>query len=106
MSSKVMVSVSGNVVSVDVSNLRMAGKGHNAPIEWEMATSGWSFPSNGIVIKGNDGQFTQLQTYDQGRKFKCNDKNDDGKTYKYDVNVTNGQTTLTLDPTIENGATQ
>jgi hypothetical protein len=102
MSSKVTVSVAGNVVSVDTDKLHMAGKGGNAPIEWEMTTAGWTFPSNGIVIEGNDGQFTELQPHDQGRKFKCVDKNDDGRTYKYDVNVTDGKVTLTLDPTIEN----
>jgi hypothetical protein len=100
--SKVEVSVVNGKVIVDKEKLSMVGKGSNAPIQWQLNTSGWTFPSNGIVIHGNDGEFTDLATADGGRKFKCVDKNKDGKKYKYDINVTDGKGTLTLDPIIEN----
>jgi len=128
----VRVTVDGRKITVEPYDLSMVGRGRNAPIEWVMTNGGgtsaskgifsalwrhlrrclrrclrreptWVFPPNGIVIQGNDGQFTQLRPDEKGSKFTCVDQNTDGKTYKYDVNVTNGKDTLTLDPTIRNG---
>ena len=98
--SQVLVSVVNNEVVVNLSRLSMLGKGIDALIQWDLVTPGWTFPDNGIVIDDNLGEFTRLHVVDEGRKFWCFDRNSDGKTYKYSVNVTNGQTTLTLDPTI------
>lgn len=100
--SKVEVSIVNGNVTVDRETLSMVGKGRNAPIQWELVTPGWTFPDNGIEIEGNDGEFTQLRATDEGRKFKCMDRNSGGKAYKYNVNVSNGKTTLTLDPIIQN----
>jgi len=100
--SKVEVSVVNGAIQVDRENLSMVGKGRNKPIHWNLTTPGWYFPVDGIVINNNEGEFTELSPGDEGRKFKCVDRNNDGKTYKYDINVTNGKIRLTLDPTIQN----
>ncbi|HEY0856130.1 MAG TPA: hypothetical protein VGE16_03690 [Albitalea sp.] len=100
--SRVEVSIVNGYVTVDRETLSMVGKGRNAPIQWNLTTPGWTFPSNGIEIEGNDGEFTQLRPTDEGTKFKCMDRNTGGKAYKYNINVTNGKTTLSLDPIIQN----
>ena len=100
---KVDVSVVQGVVKVEPDTLPMGGQGHNATIEWKLNTPGWTFPSDGIVIEGNDGQFKHLRPIDHGLKFQCTDTNNDSKSYKYTVKVTNGTSTLEKDPIIQNG---
>jgi hypothetical protein len=101
--SKVDVSVVNGAITVVPDILPMGGQGHNATIEWKLHTPGWTFPSDGIVIDGNDGQFKHLRPIDKGLKFQCTDANNDAKPYKYNVKVTDGKTTLELDPIIQNG---
>lgn len=100
---KVEVSVVDGRVVVDKENLKV-GVQRDVHIQWMLKTSGWTFPANGIVIHGNDGEFIDLAPTDNGRKFTGVDRNTNAKSYKYDINVSNGTTTLALDPTIENGA--
>ena len=102
MAQHVAVTVTNNAITVDPDSLYM-GKANNQPIEWTIQTDNWTFPANGIVIKDPKDQF-----YDGGKvtgndkKYKWNDKNTDGNTYPYTVNLTNGASTLSLDPTIIN----
>jgi len=100
---KVDVSVVNGAIKVDPETLAMGGRGHNATIEWKLNTTGWTFPSDGIVIDDNHGQFKHLRPIDKGLKFQCTDTNDDSGRYKYTVKVTDGKTTLELDPIIQNG---
>lgn len=98
----VNVSVANNQVSVDRDPLDLRGSGPNVEIQWHIATQGWTFPDNGIVISGNDGQFHDGHMAQQGTRYIWTDNNSGGKTYKYTVNVTNGSTPLSLDPSIIN----
>lgn len=95
------VSVVNNQVSVDRDPLDLRGMGPTITIQWLIATQGWTFPDDGIVIHDNDGQFHGGQAQ-QGTRYIWIDDNSGGKTYKYTVNVTNGSTPLTLDPSIIN----
>ena len=69
---------------------------------WELATPGFTFPANGIVIDG--GAFHNCRPIAQGRRFQCIRKGyQPGAQYKYDVNVNRGNQPLpTLDPIIQN----
>lgn len=99
--SQIEVTVEGGVVRVDVEHLKM-GKQKQATIKWKLKTAGCIFPSDGIVIEGNDGQFSNFQVSDAGTTFSCVDANTNNKEYKYDVKVKQGDATLILDPTITN----
>jgi hypothetical protein len=101
--SEVNVSVVNNNIVVDPPTLNMAGRGPNAQIQWNLTTPGWTFPSNGIVIDNNNGEFTQLRPIAGGSKFLGVDANNNATLYKYMINVTNGQEQLSLDPYIQNG---
>lgn len=98
----VNVSVANNQVSVDRDPLDLRGMGPTITIQWLIATQGWTFPANGIVITDNDGQFHDGHMAQQGTRYIWIDNNSGGKTYKYTVNVMNGSTPLTLDPSIIN----
>ena len=95
------VTVANNIVSVTPDPLP-AGPGNNVNLHWNISTNGWTFPSNGIVITNPGDQFSDAQVLNNGRQFKWKDKNTNSVRYKYTINVTNGSTTLSLDPTIEN----
>ncbi|WP_280152652.1 hypothetical protein [Piscinibacter sp. XHJ-5] len=99
--SQVAVRVNGDQVSVDIDDLKM-GKLKNETIKWNLQTQGWTFPSDGIVIHDNDGQFTDFKVNGGGKVFSCVDANTNTKNYKYDVKVTDGKRVLVLDPTIGN----
>jgi hypothetical protein len=99
--SQVEVTVTGDRVSVNVEDLKM-GKQKNVTIKWQLQTAGWTFPSDGIVVHDNDGQFSNFKVNGGGRTFSCVDANTNTKDYKYDVRVTDGKRVLVLDPTIGN----
>lgn len=76
-------------------------------LEWDLATGGWEFPSNGITIDSDpNAVFTSLGASGEGsKKFKINDKNSDTSTYKYTVRVqptANPAGLISLDPYIVN----
>ena len=99
MSSEVDVEVVNGEVRVSTEKLKM-GKDHNQTIKWHLKTQGWTFAENGILIHGNDGQFTGPSN--KGSIFSWEDANTNTQSYKYDVTVTDGTQTKVLDPTIDN----
>ncbi len=101
MSKAVDVTISGTTVSVSVDPLPM-GNGHNQEITWRIATDGWTFTSTGIAFYAPDSQWTDKGTSAQGKQYKWHDKNTNNLTYAYGVTVTNGTSTLNLDPGIIN----
>ena len=98
---EVNVSVVNNQVVADPPTIS-AGGGQNVTIQWNLTTPGWTFPDDGIVIENNNGEFTQLRPIAGGTKFIAVDANNNGVRYKYDINVTNGQARLSVDPYIQN----
>lgn len=100
---QVNVTVSGNQIAVDKPSLNLVGQGRNVELMWNLQTQGWTFTSTGIVIDNNtDGMFHDPQLTQQGTRYIWIDTNTGGLTYKYTINVTNGTSTLSLDPTIIN----
>ncbi len=96
----VKVSVANDVISVDTDPVKM--KKSSNKITWELATPGFSFPANGIVIKGADGEFGECRNKSK-TAFVCKKlKHVDKKEYKYDVNLVNDSNgkSLNLDPII------
>jgi hypothetical protein len=90
----------------DPINLTGQGRGP-VPIKWDIdptSTAGWSFAANGIVIDspsnkfGNDGPANGNKRYGWTR----NRDQADGQFYKYSISVTNGATTVIVDPIIIN----
>ena len=105
MAQHATVTIANNTITVVPDPLPM-GKSNNQAIEWTIQTDNWTFPADGIVINDPNGQF-----YDGGKvtgndqKYKWHDKNTDGNTYKYTVNVTNNANNppnLSKDPNIVN----
>ena len=104
MARPVTVTIVNNVINVSPPDLSM-GPAHNQTIQWDIPqnqTGGWTFPATGIAISGNTGQFHGPGVVQQGKRFIWQDNNTDNQTYKYTVSVTNGTSTLTLDPNIIN----
>lgn len=96
----VKVTVAKEVISVDPDPVKM--KKTSNKITWELATPGFSFPANGIVIKGADGEYGECRNKSK-TEFVCKKlKHADKKEYKYDVNLVNESTgkPLNLDPII------
>jgi len=96
----VQVMVVNGVISVSPDPLSMGKNGQK--ISWVLVTPGFSFPDNGIVIKGANGEYGDCRN--EGNEFVCKKlKHMKGKQYKYDVNLrsSSGQA-LFLDPIINN----
>jgi hypothetical protein len=80
---------------------------HDMDIQWHIETKGWKFMPNGIVFKDNDDEtFHDPQPGDSD--FHWTNDNHNKRLYHYTVNVisTDGKTTLTYDPAIENRGDQ
>jgi len=73
-----------------------------ATIEWRLMDDTWAFAANGIVIHDPSNDFQQAKPSGPGKKLAFGTKGKTGKTYKYDVNLTKGGVTCTLDPSIMN----
>ena len=94
---------STNVLSVDPDPIPCDRGRHDMDIEWQIATSGWKFTRTGIAHKDNDdGTFHHPQSGDF--VFHWINRNHHARRYRYTVNVisTDGKTSLTLDPAIQN----
>jgi hypothetical protein len=99
----VNVSVSNGVISVSPDPANMSKK--HQKIVWSLATAGYSFANNGIVIEGDGTDYGDCKK--QGSSsivYVCKKlKHVDKKQFKYDVNLVNssGQR-VSLDPRIAN----
>ena len=106
----VRVTVKDGVISADPDPVKMAK--NSKKITWVLATPGFTFPANGIVIKDADGEYgdcgiqvSKRKKADKDTEFVCRKLKHIGKKeYKYDVNLINGSTgkPMVLDPTIQN----
>lgn len=80
----------------------------NVQIHWDLdrdaIKAGFTFTDRGIQVRDNDGQITDPQRAEQGRKFLWKNKNDNTKTYKYAIALQRDGTACQLkDPFIDNG---
>jgi len=81
----------------------------NVQIHWDLdrfaVETGYTFTERGIVIREDtDNQFTDPQRVENGRKFIWKDKNNNERTYKYDIAIRRGETVCRpKDPFIDNG---
>jgi len=79
-------------------------------IEWTLVTSGYSFVSDGIDIKKNDGVFEDPKVMGGGKKFSWYDRHNSApsyapKDYDYLINVVKDNGSVTcghFDPRISN----
>jgi hypothetical protein len=101
----VTVTLSGTNPVVSVSDAKLKPKGKKT-LKWTMGTPGWKFPSNGIVIPTNAGQFTNFSPSSDGQTYTVDDANTDTLGYNYTINVqatANPKLAAALDPMIQNG---
>lgn len=90
-------------ICVNPDPVKTAGApGTDVKIVWKLASAGWTFVKNtGIDIKNRK---TWKLNEDSSTQYTATNKREDGsQIYKYEINVTNGTTTLPpWDPTIMN----
>lgn len=79
------------------------GDGHNVLLTWTIATPGWTFAEDAVVIDNNDGEFDDLEVSSDRKVAHETDKDDNAQSYKYSVSLTDGSNTITADPAIQNG---
>lgn len=77
-------------INVDPETLRVPDRGFPKNIRWQIASEGYIFASDGIVINNPDGEFNEPALSPNGQAFKWKDKHSASKsprTYKYTVKV-------------------
>lgn len=95
-------------VQVSQDPIRLKGQGNGAVvIQWDIdprSTPGWSFAANGIAIGNHGNKFGNSGPANGNRRFTWirNPNQADGEFYKYSIGVTNGTTTVIVDPIIVN----
>lgn len=103
------VNVEVNVVNGQIQveqSVDLRSKPNNVKIRWTLGTTDWNFDDQGIDIVQVTNQFRDARRMDNGRAYQWKDKNSDGKTYKYDINLVASDGSgrkLALDPIIING---
>ena len=88
------------IASVDSHTVQVS-RGNSPNITWEMISSGYTFPSNGIVFASGDTQF-ECHVEANGRRFSCRDRNTVVGKFKYTVNVSGSPGVPPLDPWVSN----
>jgi hypothetical protein len=76
-------------------------RGNSPNITWQIISAGYTFPSNGIVIAGGEGEF-DCHVEANGRRFMCHDNHRKPGKYKYTVNLSGSPAVPPLDPWIDN----
>jgi hypothetical protein len=79
------------------------GHGNGALVHWEIATEGWTFTNDGILVDdlGRRAFRNKGQRADKKRHTWQRD-DADRQTYKYSIGVTKDKVTVVWDPTIRN----
>jgi hypothetical protein len=85
---------------VDSDTVEVA-RGNSPNITWQMMSSGYTFPSNGIVFANAETEF-DCHVEANGRRFTCRDRHTKAGKYKYTVNITGSPSVAPLDPWIFN----
>jgi hypothetical protein len=87
--------------SVDSETVQVS-RGNSPNITWQMISSGYTFPSNGIVFASGASQFVDCHVEANGRRFACKDRNTESGKFKYTINVSGSPAVPPLDPFIAN----
>jgi hypothetical protein len=87
-------------ITVDTEPVDLTGLGNGVQIHWDIVTSGWTFPSNGIAIHNPGNNFKPISN--TGQRHTWQRDHADSANYKYTITLTNGQIILTWDPWIVN----
>jgi hypothetical protein len=98
----VVITIDEKGITAKPDPVRVPKRHPDVPICWTIATPGWSFTDDGIVIHWNLNQFTARKRK-SGKVFCWRSRNTNTKTYKYTINVVNGATQASCDPGIKNG---
>jgi hypothetical protein len=91
-------------VSEDPVMLHGHGHGNGAFVHWDIQTAGWVFVSSGdgVAITKAGNRFRHIGDGNLGTRHTWQRDTIDGLTYKYTIAVTDGNVTLTWDPSIVN----
>lgn len=99
---QVLITINDHGITVDQDPVEIPQGAVDEPIDWTIATPGWNFTDNGIVIHWNFFQFKERRGQ-KDRHFHWKSRNTKKDCYEYTINVTNGTTYATRDPGIRNG---
>jgi hypothetical protein len=92
--------VRGPLVDMDPIQTQATGSDKHVEITWNITSPGWIFDKNkGIDIQNKRNWVPKWVSDIQ---YTARNKEKDGVTYKYTINVTDGKTPLAWDPTIMN----
>jgi hypothetical protein len=100
-----VVTVTDCRVSVDPDSIQVMGRGRELHWDIDPASTGYTFPANGIFVKDYDPtrEFSDPRRANQNTKFMLNDRNGFARDYAYGINVMKGSTACpTYDPWIIN----
>jgi hypothetical protein len=102
----------GNAVAASCSPFTVNPKGRNATIVFRFppGQNSWGFAVNAFQIKSNSpqppgGMFFPTN-FSNASLLVIQDRNDDDVKYIYSIAITNGTTTVTIDPEIQNDSEQ
>lgn len=84
---KVAVTIEGCKITASPHRLVVPAPRGLKKIDWYIATAGYVFAANGIVITTPGGEFEQPELSAKGNKFTWNDKHTRAGEYKYAINV-------------------
>lgn len=103
-----VVDCAGGNIRATPETLEVSRNHRNVQIHWDLdraaVDAGYTFAVRGITVRDNDGELSDPQRVENGRKFIWKNKNSNTKTYKYDIAVQSGGIACTpKDPFIVNG---
>jgi hypothetical protein len=98
----------GGDIRATPETLEVSRNQRNVQVHWDLdrdaVNAGYTFTDRGIAIRENDGELSDPQRVENGRKFIWKNKNSNTKTYKYDIAVQRGTVACKpKDPFIVNG---
>jgi len=93
----------GYYVCVDKDPVQTQATGADKHVElvWNITSSGWIFDTNKGIDVQNKRDWVP-KPGNSANQYTARNKQKDGMTYKYTINVTDGKTPLAWDPTIMN----
>jgi hypothetical protein len=98
---RVTVAIRNGAIVPSEDPIVIAGGSH--VIHWEIVTAGYTFPADGIALKGGaNPEFSNGHPASQGRFYQLNDRNSRAGDHAYSIRVNGSPPVPPLDPTIRN----